>query len=166
MTQSRSIETGHSSSDWYPKLKQLVETVCATTVWEYGEVWLYQPAHHLLEISPIWGMRSHLQPHHELAWTQFQMCSHNFVLRPGEGLPGRVWQSRQPEWIVDTSAESETYFLRNQIAKACGVKAGFGVPVPIGANEYAVVVFFLSQARFADMDLMAQTHYAIASLDS
>ncbi len=165
MTQSRPIETGHSSLDWYPRFNQLLETVCANTQWEYGELWIHQPSSDLLEISPVWCLRSHQEPHRALAWTQFQICSHNFILKPGEGLPGRVWQSRQPEWIVDASAESETYFLRNQIAKACSAKASFGVPIPMMPNSLAVAVFFLSQARSADTRLMAQTHYAIASLD-
>jgi len=35
------------------------------------------------------------------------------------------------EWIEDISTESETSFLRNQIAKAFGVRAGFAVLVLI-----------------------------------
>jgi hypothetical protein len=70
-----------------------------------------------------------------LSLEQFRLCSEGFVLSPGEGLPGRVWLSEQPEWIADATAQSESYWLRNQLARAFDIGAGFGVPII--ANDWA-----------------------------
>ncbi|NES66212.1 MAG: GAF domain-containing protein, partial [Okeania sp. SIO2D1] len=78
---------------------------------------------------------------------QFWVCSQDFILSRGEGLPGRVWLSKQPEWIIDVTIESEGYFLRNQIAKAFGVKSGFSVPVITENKVLIVLAFFTAQTR-------------------
>jgi signal transduction protein with GAF and PtsI domain len=44
--------------------------------------------------------------------------------------------------------------LRNQIAKACGVKAGFGVPILANHQVLVVLVFFMSAAREEDRRLV------------
>jgi signal transduction protein with GAF and PtsI domain len=88
---------------------------------------------------------------------QLQVCSRGFLLHLGEGLPGRVWKSQQPEWLEDASTQSETYFLRNQIAKALSVKAGLGIPMMMDSQVVAVVVFFMSRARSLDPDLVDRT---------
>lgn len=85
----------------------------------------------VLELSPAWYVNPRRDRISVSALEQFRLCSEAFVLPPATGLPGRVWSSQQPEWIVDVSAESETYFLRHQIAKAYGVRAGFGVPISL-----------------------------------
>jgi putative methionine-R-sulfoxide reductase with GAF domain len=138
-------------------LLPLLSIICAQTDWQYGEFWIPDPTHQLLELSPAWCIDFALESHQQLAWSQFQMCSRSFVLRFGEGMPGRVWQSQQAEWIDDVSAETERYFLRDQIARAMAVKAGFGMPIRVHSQTIAVVVFFMSKARSPDQELIAKT---------
>jgi hypothetical protein len=131
--------------------------VCGETNWDYGEAWTHHPVFPVLELSRVWAVKPQLAASRSLAWAQFQRCSQDFLIRPGEGLPGRVWLSQQAEWMVDTAAESETYFLRNQIAKAFDVRAGFGLPMPLGGDRRAVLVFFKSAANLPDVQLIQQT---------
>ncbi|MGL5083543.1 MAG: hypothetical protein ACRC8A_18840 [Microcoleaceae cyanobacterium] len=138
-------------------LTALLVAVCAKTGWEYGESWIPNRTHNVLELSPAWWVNTELDIHQTISWIQFQVCSKAFVLLPEEGIPGRVWQSQQPEWVEDASAQSETYFLRNQIAKALSVKAGFGIPILADAQVLAVVVFFMSKTRSPDPNMIAQT---------
>ncbi|WP_196516443.1 hypothetical protein [Nostoc sp. WHI] len=58
--------------------------------------------------------------------------------------------------IADVSAQSESYFLRNQIAKAFGAKAGFGIPI-VERNIVAILVFFMSEIWEQDMEIIAAT---------
>jgi hypothetical protein len=74
-------------------------------------------------------------------WNNFGSVAKGFLL-PGEGLPGRVWLSRQYEQITDATAESESYCLRNQPAKAFDISAGLGVPIIANDEVQAVLVFF------------------------
>jgi hypothetical protein len=147
----------YSTTTLVTALTFLLISVCAGTEWEYGESWIPDATCPTLELSPAWCMTADLDVNRAISWMQFQVCSKSFVLHPGEGLPGRVWQSQKPEWLEDVSAQSETYFLRNQIARALSVKAGFGMPIMVGSQVLAVVVFFMSKVRSPDSDLIEQT---------
>lgn len=135
------------AADFQTALHVALTQVCEFTSWEYGEAWI--PNGKILELSPVWYSIPNIA-----ALEQFRLCSEAFILSANTGLPGRVWASKQPEWIVDVSTESETYFLRNQIAKACSVKAGFGIPVMSSDRVSVVLVFFMRQAQLEDKRLV------------
>ncbi|WP_309739859.1 MULTISPECIES: GAF domain-containing protein [unclassified Chamaesiphon] len=141
----------------------LLTSVCTNTEWEYGESWLPNSTGTLLELSPAWCVNTNLDLHKAISWMQFQICSRAFVLSLGEGLPGRVWQHQQCEWLEDATAASDTYFLRNQIAKAFSVKTGFGIPIIVGAQVLAVVVFFRSKSRSPHPLTIAQTQAIVSN---
>lgn len=153
----------YSTTDLVTLLTPLLISVCNRTEWEYGESWILDATCPILELSPAWCVSTDLAMNQAIPWMQFQVCSKSFVLRPGEGLPGRVWRSQQPEWLEDVSAQSETYFLRNQIAKALSVKAGFGIPILVSSQVLAVVVFFISKERSPDVSLMEQTRAIVGN---
>ena len=129
-----------NSAYFQSQLYEAIALVCKTGDWDYGEAWI--PTDDILELSPVWYSRLDSE-----AIEKFRLCSEAFVIPPNQGLPGRVWAKGQPEWIVDVSARSETYFLRNQIAKACGVKAGFGIPIKRDRQVIVVLVFFMRTAE-------------------
>jgi predicted signal transduction protein with EAL and GGDEF domain len=56
------------------------------------------------------------------------------------GLPGRVFASAEPAWIVDIAADGD--FRRAQVAIAGGLKSAFAFPVLAGAEVVAVLEFF------------------------
>lgn len=127
-------------------LAAALKRVCQAINWDYGEVWIPNNEGTLLEISPIWyGHQSRSYDRLD-ALEKFKICSEKFVLSIDEGLPGRIWRSRKTEWIDDVSIESENYFLRNQIAKAFTIKAGFGFPVFRDHKIIAIFVFFTDYA--------------------
>jgi hypothetical protein len=138
------------------RLTRILQQVCQATEWEYGEVWLPKSDSLVLELGAAWYINDQLDSDRQLAWEQFRDCSEKFVLRIGEGLPGRVWVSQTTEWIVDVSAQTESYFLRNQIALAFGARASFGIPINT-KDVQAIVVFFKGEAQNQNSQLMAET---------
>jgi GAF domain len=127
-------------------LAAALNRVCQAIDWDYGEVWIPSRAGNILEISPIWyGNQSRSYDRLD-ALEKFKICSENFILSIDEGLPGRIWRSRKSEWIDDVSIQSENYFLRNQIAKAFNIKAGFGFPVFRADKIIGILVFFTDYA--------------------
>jgi two-component system, cell cycle response regulator len=138
-------------------LTQLLSAVCTRTAWEYGESWIPDVTHSVLELSPAWCVNTNLDMRRAIPWMQFQVCSQAVVLEQAEGLPGRIWQSHQPEWIEDASTQPAAYFSRHQIAKALGVKAGLGIPVLVRAQVLAVAVFFMSKPHAPDPLIRGQT---------
>lgn len=126
-------------------LTATLRTVCKSINWDYGEAWIPKQEDTILELSSAWYVNPARSIEQVSDLQKFRLCSEAFILSPGVGLPGRVWSSQQPEWILDASAHSETYFLRHYIAKAFGIKTGLGVPILVNAQVIAVLVFFRSR---------------------
>jgi hypothetical protein len=118
----------------------IIIQVCESTDWDYGEIWIPSDNSTVLELSPVWHIASDTAD--SMSLEQFRLCSEGVVLSPGEGLPGRVWLSKQSEWIADATAESESYGLRNKLARAFDITAGVGVPIISNDQVQAVLVFF------------------------
>lgn len=140
--------------DFHTALFVTLSQVCEVTGWDYGEAWIPCKNDMVLELSPALYISTLRDSASVASLEQFWLCSKDFILPPATGLPGRVWSSQQPEWIPDVSAESETYFLRNLIAKALGVRAGFGVPILANDQVLAVLVFFMLEVREEDRRLV------------
>lgn len=157
-------QAASETSDLYSAFTVALRKICEFTNWEYGEVWITNQARNLLKLSPAWYINTHKGIASVEALEQFRLCSEAFVLAPGCGLPGRVWLSQQPEWISDISTQSETYFLRHYIAKAFGVKAGFGVPIVVNYQVLAVFAFFMLEPCAQNQQLVKLTVAAAAQL--
>ncbi len=141
------------SIDINMNLNSSIIQICESTDWNYGEIWLPEQDDTFLKLSDF----HYISPHdssERLAWEQFWECSKEFILNPGEGLPGRVWLSQKPEWVYDVSAESETYFLRNKIAQAFGVKTALGIPIIANHRVESVLVFFMLESRARDENII------------
>jgi len=87
---------------------------------------------------------------------EFRKVTEATPLFPGLGLPGRVYGSKRPLWIVDVS--KDPYFPTGKEAEAVGLRAGFAVPALVGAEVTAVLEFFSTEAAEPDsalLDIMA-----------
>ncbi len=118
----------------------IVMQICEATDWDYGEIWIPSANFKVLELTDVFHIASNTAD--LLSLEQFRLCSEGFVVSAGEGLPGRVWSSGQSESIADATADSESYWLRNKLAKAFDLSAGFGVPMIENGRVLAVLVFF------------------------
>ena len=124
-------------------LETTLQKICQLTNFSYGEVWLPNKENDFLEISPDYYI---IAERHRQDLELFHECSQGFIMSKGEGLPGRVFLTKESEWMLDVSAESEDGFLRNKIAGVCGVKTGFAIPL-IKEEVLAVLAFFTCVVR-------------------
>jgi len=83
----------------------------------------------------------------------FAEISRSLVLAPGEGLPGRVWASGEPAWIVDVSADPN--FPRGESAARAGLHAAFCFPIRGAAGVIAAAEFLATERREPDDGLLA-----------
>jgi hypothetical protein len=134
------IPSVDATTDIAAAISPILFHVCEATDWDYGEIWIPSANSKVLELSNVWQIGSDTVD--ETSLEQFRLCSEGLVVSPGEGLPGRVWLSEQPEWIADATAKSESYCLRNQLARAFDIKAGFGIPIVENGRVWAAIVFF------------------------
>ncbi|WP_008312640.1 EAL domain-containing protein [Leptolyngbya sp. PCC 6406] len=120
-------------------LQCIVEQICTHNQWIFGEVWLPVPQGDRLVHSGIWYTPIS-------ALNSFGELSQTLSFARGEGLPGRVWASQEPEWITDVAAQPTSLFLRAEAALALNLGAGLGVPLKLDNQTLAVMVFFQGEA--------------------
>ena len=158
ITERKQVESGvellHSitqaiftSQDFHAALNVAIQKVCEATGWDFGEAWVPNAEGSALECSPAWFSNTErLKP--------FRTASEKLTFTPGRGLPGRVWLSQQPEWRRDVSAETNQVYLRAELAREVGLKAGLGIPLLTTNGVLAVLVFYMFDSQDEDQQLI------------
>lgn len=134
-------------ADFDEAILLILQQVCETTGWDLGEVWIPSSDHSRLELLPVWYTTTSSP---QLNRFRNRSLGHQFEL--GVGLPGRVWQLQQPQWFSNTSTSK--LFIRAELARDCGIKAGFGIPVLADGEVVAVLVFFMGREQLRDPQLL------------
>ncbi|MUG98326.1 diguanylate cyclase [Scytonema sp. UIC 10036] len=120
-------------------LKSVLALICQTIGWDLGEAWIVNSEGTALECSQGWYASTP-----ELS--KFRDESHQLTFCPNVGLPGRIWVSKQPEWLFDVSNNDDNIFCRRKLANRVGLKAAFGVPILFEEKFLAILVFFSKNA--------------------
>jgi adenylate cyclase len=122
------------SVDFHSALEVILYQVGETIGWDLGEAWIPDAEGIVLQCSRGWYASN-------ADMASFREQSEKLTFAMNIGLPGRVWASKQPEWIEDMAAGYPD-FIRSKLALEIGFKAGFGVPILVGNEVLAVLVFF------------------------
>lgn len=133
------------ASDLGSAYQAVIELVCQLTGWSFGEAWEMTEGETLRCVA-LWHSP-------EAPLEDFAAASRTLMLRPGQGLPGRVWASMRPEWQDDVTSTAVN-FVRREAARRAGLKAGFAVPIVSDGEVLAVLAFF-ARARRQDEDALA-----------
>ncbi|MBE9049190.1 PAS domain S-box protein [Nostocales cyanobacterium LEGE 11386] len=128
-------------------LKVVLRLICQTIGWDFGEAWIPSDEDNVLKHSLVCYAD-------QSSFAEFCHQSQIVQFAPGLGLPGRVWQSKQPEWIEDVSHVMQPTFMRSPQATKLGLKACFGVPILAGREVLAVFVFFKCSLMALDKRLL------------
>jgi diguanylate cyclase (GGDEF)-like protein/PAS domain S-box-containing protein len=139
------------AADLDSALAVAIEQLCVFTGWDYGEAWMpnQQGRVPVLERAFTWCAAAS-------GAGEFRARSEGRAFSQGEGLPGRVWSSRQPLW------SQEVTFL----ARASGLRAAVAIPVLSQDEVVAVVTFYMRQRREEDAGLLALVSVVAAQLGS
>ena len=148
--------------DFNSALRVALCKVCEVTGWNFAEVWLPNRQKNILELSPVWCSSIRGQCSCSESIEQFRRESEKLTFSLNTGLPGRVWASKQPEWIQDVSLQPETEFLRSHLAQEAGFKAALGVPIIANVSDVtvpesqvlAIFVFFTFESCEEDKRLV------------
>src|SRR6476661_2348729 len=126
------------SEDFESAIDVILGLIGKTIEWNLGEAWI--PCSEGVLKSATNRYVS------DLSFAQFRQTSWHLTFAPGVGLPGRIWQSQQSEWIEDVSTAPDQLFLRSEIAAAVGLKAAFGVPILADNQVLAILIFYREKA--------------------
>ncbi|MDQ6751722.1 MAG: PAS domain S-box protein [Actinomycetota bacterium] len=89
---------------------------------------------------------------HGLIATDFEAASKQLTLAPGSGLPGHVYESRQPRWVPDISEDSHS--RRGEAAHRDGLHACILLPIVSGETCMAVIELLSTEVRPPDPALL------------
>ncbi len=130
----------------------VLQAIGSSLGWELGAVWEAGPGDELLRCIRTW--------HAGAGAPEFEALSERIALAPGEGLPGRVLESGEPQWIVD--APEDGNFPRAAIARRSGLHAAFGFPLLSPKGVVGMVEFF-SRDRLQPDERLLETMRELGS---
>jgi PAS domain S-box-containing protein len=127
-----------AASDLSAALEIVLRCVCEKTGWTIGQAWVPNKERSALDRDSFWfDAESECQ--------EFRAASEASHFKHGEGLPGRVWQSKRPAWVEDVTDDPN--FPRSDAARTSGLKTGVGIPILSGNQVIAVLEFFMRESR-------------------
>jgi PAS domain S-box-containing protein len=124
---------------------QLLQVICESLRWKMGEFWRVCDGTNVLRCAETWHVPA-------FDATSFIEASRQIEFAPGDGLPGRVWQSGQPAWIPDV--ETDPRFAHAAIAAEVGLRGAVAFPVLVGNHTLGVMLFFSRRDPEVDAELL------------
>ena len=71
----------------------MLSVICGALHWEHGAFWMASPPGPKLRCLATWHRPG-------LPFDEFSDVTREMTFSEGVGLPGRVWASREPAWIL------------------------------------------------------------------
>lgn len=124
---------------------QLLKIICNTLNWDLGEIWIVDKTKNILRCIDTWHNK-------EADVALFIKATLEMVINPGIGLPGRVWQVKEPLWILDVTKDPE--FSRAIYAEKAGLHTSYVLPILHQDKVEGVMEFFSCQIRPLNNDLL------------
>src|SRR5947208_14466986 len=134
-----------AADDVSSALKIVLREVCEKTGWALGQAWVPNKDGSVLVCDSGWFCgEGELQ--------EFRVASEAIQFKLGVGLPGRVWESKQPAWLEDV--RDDPNFPRTATARNIGLKTAVGIPILSGDKVIAVIEFFMRESRSKSEELV------------
>ena len=144
LLQTISMEVA-AASDLASALEVVLREVCEKTGWVIGHAWVPNSDATALDLVAGWYCGDgELKP--------FKVASEASHFKPGVGLPGRVWESKQPAWVDDII--NDPNFPRSAAARSARLKTGVAIPILSRRKVIAVLEFFMRESRSQNEQLV------------
>jgi PAS domain S-box-containing protein len=124
---------------------KILQTVCKQLGWNWGELWSVDESVGRLRCVEIWHTLSN-------QYAEFEADTRVREFQIGVGLPGRVWASGAPLWVVDITKDPD--FPRGSVAQRANLQSGFAFPIQLGNEIQGVATFFNHEMREPDETLL------------
>ena len=141
---TRVIAEAASYEEAVPKLLQ---SVCECLQGDLCALWRVDRESGLLRCADLW-----LGPAVEAP--RYQAVTRGTTFAIGNGLPGRVWQTRAPLWVPDTAGVVEFPFPRASVALEEGLHGALAFPVLLGSEVLGAIECLSRAKRTPDPDLL------------
>lgn len=148
----RAVTMAENTKSYHQAVQRCLEIVGQMTGWPIGHAyWLPEPGNAALQSSSLWTIEG------PESLGGFREESEELRFEKGVGLPGSIWESDRPVWIVN--AQVDPMCVRGELCVQYSLKAAFGFPLKIKGQTQAIVEFFNDQEMERDETilLMAQS---------
>ncbi len=125
-------------------LRDTLSAICRALEWKLGILWNADEGNDVLRFATSWSERDGL--------SQFVDLSMRFRFSKGVGLPGRVWSTKQPTWVL--RIPDEMNLPRKAIASQFGLISAAAFPVIAHHEVIAVMEFFNTDIQEPDQELL------------
>ncbi len=123
----------------------VLRAVGENLAWDVGFFWTVNGEENALSCQQSWRGPN-------VSVDDFETTTFGSIFTKGQGLPGRVWASGQPAWIIDITHDGN--FSRRDFAVRYGIHSGFAFPVAVNDQILGVVEFFTKQTLELDVNLL------------
>jgi PAS domain S-box-containing protein len=112
-----------------------------------GSLWVMDADSKLLTCRAFWSAD-------DVDAGAFEAATRNLTFRPGEGVPGGAWETRQP--LVATDLSTAPRFRRTKEAEELGLRSGLAFPAVSDQGPLAVLTYYSFDRRQLN-DRLART---------
>ncbi|HJT18352.1 MAG TPA: PAS domain-containing protein, partial [Thermoanaerobaculia bacterium] len=116
----------------------MLESICRNLYWSCAQLWIVDRSAAVLRRSAGWCNPS-------MQHGDFELLAGFDSMHRGEGLPGRIWASKDPAWI--DNLQTDENFPRAQTVRRIGLRSAFGFPLIVNGEVSAVIELFSSETR-------------------
>jgi len=124
---------------------QILQAVAASGDWAFAAIWVYYEGAGGLRCRNVWYESSDRVK-------KFAELSRLITLATSKGLPGRVWDSKQPTWVYDVTRDSN--FPRAPYAAEAELRGGFAFPLFSRGQIDGIMELFSHKVVEPDEDLL------------
>jgi PAS domain S-box-containing protein len=124
-----------TSDDLESVFPKVLQNICKFMNWEIIFYWMFDEEKQVLRCSHSWHASEDIEKFKELVGKSMKMTFENDT-----GLPGRVYTSSEPHWIIDVTQDAN--FPRLPFALKAGLHSGFGFPVRNSKGLIGVIEVF------------------------
>lgn len=134
-------------------VRKILQAICRLQNWVvsdyFAQVWLVDSEETVLKCVESWHAPG-------AGATAFIDATKKLEFHKGEGLPGAVWRTKRPMWIMDIANESREIreFKRGDIAKQIGLKSAFAFPILSDGEVVGVLEFFGREEKSVDREFL------------
>jgi PAS domain S-box-containing protein len=141
---ARLLADASDLTDSYP---EVLKAIAETLDWDVAAAWEQDPSQAgVLRRAAFWHAAT-------ISSAALEDLRSMDTMQSGQGLPGRVWESGVPAWIVDVTVEPN--FPRAGAARAAGLHSAFCFPIETPAGIAGALEFFTPEPRLPDDHLLA-----------
>jgi PAS domain S-box-containing protein len=125
---------------------EILAAIGASLACQFGAVWEAAPGDDAICCVETWSEPG-------FPGDEFAAVTRSYRFRPGTGLPGRVWATGDPAWIVDVADDAN--FPRAETAVRAGLKTAFCFPMGTASGVLGVIEVYSAEPRIPDSELLA-----------